>query len=172
MEKTTQDYIADGLMAYKKLAKYSLKSNWKNMTLHEQCAAARSLVVMDIVAKEPDCFSRKKSESAWRMRAEEWAKKHGLKQENAWNAYYFIEGPKEIVWYQSTAAMGYPLIHQYYHFLGYVQNYEYSKDWEKEHYANQIKKDAERVCDKVDIIESKPVARMFKKFVRNFYQAR
>ena len=63
--KTTQDYIADGLLAYKKLAKHSLKSGWKNMSLHEKCRAARSLVVMDIVAKEPDCFSRQKSESAW-----------------------------------------------------------------------------------------------------------
>ena len=170
--KTTQDYIADGLMAYKKLAKHTLKSNWKKMTLHEKCNAARSLVVMDIVAKEPDCFSRKKSEAAWRMRAEEWVKKRGVKQEDSWNAYYFIEGPREIVWNQANAAMRYPLVHQYYHFLGYVQNYEYAKDWEKEHYAVQIKKDAERVCDRVDVIESTPVVRMFKEFIRNFYNVR
>ena len=170
--KTTQDYIADGLMAYKKLAKYSLKSNWKNMSLHERCQAARSLVVMGIVAKEPDCFSRQKSESAWKMRAAEWAKKHGLKPEDAWNAYYFVEGPREIVWYQANAAMRYPLVQQYYHFLGYVQNYEYGKDWEKEHYAEQIKKDSERVCDIVGVVESRPIVRMFKEFIRNFYNVR
>jgi hypothetical protein len=170
--KTTQDYIADGLMAYKKLAKHSLKSKWKKMNLRERCAAARSLVVMDIVAKEPDCFSRKKSEAAWRMRAKEWAKDHDFKQEDAWNAFYFVDSPREIVWRQSTAAMTYPLVQQYYRFLGFVQDYEYSKDWIKGHYTDQIKRDAERVCDRVDVIESKPIARMFKEFIRNFYNVR
>ena len=164
---TTQNYIADGFVAYKKLAKYLLKSRWKNMTLHEQCNAARALVVMGIVAKEPDCFSRKKSEYAWRERVAEYAKKYKLEQQ--WYGYYFVEGPKEIVWNQSTAAMIYPLSHQYYHFLDAVQNYEYAmNDWEKERYAKEIKSKSEPIINSVDIIESKPIVKQWKQLKRHF----
>ena len=166
---TTQNYIADGLVAYKKLAKYLLKSRWKNMNLHEQCNAARSLVVMGIVAKEPDCFSRQKSEAAWGERAKEYADKKGLKQEDAWTAYYNVPDPKGIVWNQSMAAMQYPLIHQYYHFLDSVQNYEYAtNDWEKERYAKEIKSKSEPIINSVDIIESKPIIKQWKQIQRHF----
>ena len=164
---TTQNYIADGLVAYKKLAKYLLKSRWKNMNLHEQCNAARSLVVMNIVAKEPDCFSRQKSEATWVERAKEYAEKHNFEQ--TWHAYYFVPGPKEIVWYQSGAALQYPLIHQYYHFLDSVQNYEYAtNDWEKERYAKEIKSNSEPIINSVDIIESKPIIKQWKQIQRHF----
>ena len=172
MVKTTQDYIADGLIGYKKLAKYSLRDRWKKMSLHEQCNAARGLVVMGIVAKEPDCFSRQKTEKTWAARVREYAEKHNFAPEDYLHAFYFVPGPKEIVWNQATPAMRYPLVHQYYHFLNNVQNYEYARtDFEKDIYAQNIRKDSKRIRDEIDIIESAPVKRMFKRFIRNFYNS-
>ena len=153
--KTTRDYISDGLNAYKKLAKHSLKSRWKKMNLHEKCEAARSLVVMGIVAKEPDCFSRAKTQSSWKMRAMEYSKEHNFAPEDYWHAFYFVQGPKEIVWYQVMPAMVYPLLPQYYNFLGYIQNYEYDNSSLKENYAREIKDEAKRVCDITNTFEFK-----------------
>ncbi len=173
MEKTTQDYIADGLIGYKKLAKYSLKSRWKKMDLHERCDAARGLVVMDIVAKEPDCFSKEKTERSWIASAKEYAKKHNFAPEDFMCALYFVQDPKGIVWNQAMPAMRYPLVQQYYHFLDFVQNYEYAKtNWQKERYAQDIEKDSKRINDRVNVIESPFVARIFKEFIRNFYNVR
>ena len=170
-DKTVHDYIADGLKSYKELAKHSLKSRWKQMNWHEKCKAARSLVVMDIVAKEPDCFSRKKTESSWILRGKEYAMEHNLKDVNY--AFYFVQDPKGIIWNQSMGAMTYPLVQQYYHFLESIQNYEYARsDFERTRCAEDIEQDARRVCTLTDINKSGPVAGAFKKFVRNFYKER
>ena len=145
-----QKYIADGLMAYKILAKHYLKKRWKNLSLADKTKSARSLVVMDIVAKEPDCFSRANTEATWKMRAAEYAKKHNFKPDEYFNAFYIVEDPKGIVWNQARFAMEYPLDSQYYSFLSNIQNYEYGHSCLKDGYAREIKEDAERVCAKVD----------------------
>lgn len=154
MEKATQDYIADGLMGYKKLAKIRLRKRWKILSLEEKVKAARSLVFMETVAKNPEkYFSVEQTQADWIGRAEEYA--ITKKIDEIWQAFYFVEDPKEVVFKRGNYAMTYPLDLEYYRFLKNIQDYEYSKNWAKAWPAIKISKDSKRVCCIISKEESK-----------------
>ena len=167
--KTTQDYIADGFIAYKKLAKYALRYRWKKMNLAEKCTAARALVVMDIVSKYPNCLSREESEKGWRANAKEYAKAHNFKEQDYKYAFYFVQDPKGFIWEKTVSAMEYPLSSEYYNFLKNVQDYEYSSDWLKYLPAREIKEDSERVAELLRQAESRvKIEKIWSRFKKNF----
>lgn len=146
MTEKTYDYIADGLKAYKALAKYSLKHRWKNMTLRQKCDAGRSLSVMGIMAKDPKGFGTNGTKALWKERSQEYAGKHILRQEDYNQEGLVIsESPRDYIWFLSRNALNYPLTCEYYTFLGLIQDYEYANEDEKEKYAKKIAEDSMRI---------------------------
>ena len=70
-EQEVREAIKVGLKSLTDLARVRIKSIWKNMDLQQRCNAARSLVFMEQVAKNPDLyFSRETTEAAWNQRNE------------------------------------------------------------------------------------------------------
>lgn len=95
-EADVRNVIKKGLKTYTDLARVRVKTRWKNMVLQERCAAARSLVFMEQVAKNPDAyFSRAATEEAWSKRAKEYAYKKGFKDFEF--AYYIVDDPTGVV---------------------------------------------------------------------------
>ena len=96
------DAIAGGLQAFYVVARKKTQEKWKKMPRMNKYAAARALVVMRDVAKNPDkYFSRESTEAAWKLRASEYAAQKAVA--NGW-AYYFVDTPVDVVASKADAA--------------------------------------------------------------------
>ncbi len=167
-----QKYIKSGLMAYKENLKCFYRDyprTWKGLPLKERVEIARSLVFMSRVAKDPkQYFSPKYTYAQWSARAKEYAEKHNLSKENAFAAYYIVDGPKDIVESGAQNAineLSVPTFFKYANFLDMIQKYEYAdNDWEKERCAESIITESKRVNEIVEINQTpwllQPIKRM------------
>lgn len=157
-DKEVRNAIMGGFKALTDLARVRVKAEWKNMKLQEQCAAARSFVFMEQVAKNPDAyFSRSATEAAWRKRALDYAKLkklHDLK-----SAYYIVQDPTGIVlnnikyvFFDGNGAV-------YNRFCNAVQQWMY--DEHSDTYAKEIIDMAKLAKNKLEYESAKCVVRPF-----------
>lgn len=157
----TQDVrnaISSGLKNVTGLARVRLKSQWKNMTLKERCAAARSLVYMGQVAKNPDAyFSRAATQSAWDERANRFIVSHGL--ENVAIAYNMVRAPEDIIYHNAKNAFVDSGGRSYYNLCRFIRLWYYGVDTRK--YAYRIVDRAQRYKNKLEYESAKCFMRPF-----------
>lgn len=96
------DAIEGGFGAFYTVARKKTQEKWKKMPRIHKYAAARALVTLRDISKNPErYFSPESTAAAWKLRAAEYAKKNGVAE--GW-AYYFIDSPTEIVVDMADAA--------------------------------------------------------------------
>lgn len=126
---------AVGLKALTDLARVRLKTCWEKMSLSDKCAAARSLVYMEQVAKNPKLyFSRENTEAAWHQRALDYAQQKKLHDLSG--AYYIVQDPTGIVWHNARYSFFNGNGADYYNFCKSVQQWMYDNN--SQTYATQI----------------------------------
>ena len=157
-EQEVRSAIKIGLKSLTDLARVRLKTRWKIMGLKERCDAARSLVFMEQVAKNPDAhFSRESTEKAWIKRAREYANSKNLKDINS--AYYIVQDPTGIVWYKAKPAFFDGNGCDYYNFCKSVQQWMY--DTRSDTYAKEIVENAKKYKSRLAIESANCIARPF-----------
>ena len=150
--------ISSGLKNAAELARVRLKSQWKNMTLKERCAAARSLVYMGQVAKNPDAyFSRVATQKNWDERANGFFVSHGL--ENVAIAYNMVRAPEDVVFHNAKNAFVDSGGRSYYNLCRFIRLWYYGVDTRK--YAYRIVDCAQRYKNKLEYESAKCFMRPF-----------
>ena len=96
-EQQVRGIVKEGFWDLRCIIRQNVKKQWKKMTKSEQYAAARSLALLNHVAKKPEMYFAPEYTSAqWEARAKEYAKKEGWQD---WVlAYYVVEDPTGIVY--------------------------------------------------------------------------
>lgn len=149
-EQDVFEAVKIGLDNLTGLARARLKARWKTMNFKEKRAAARALVYMQQVAKNPDAyFSRGATELAWRQRAVEYAKEKNLADFRM--AYYVVQCPTGVVWQNAMPAFFDANGRNYYNFCKSVEYWMYNMH--NNRYAQQIVEDANKY-KKENAIES------------------
>ena len=122
------DLIKSGFRGLRYVMREDLKKHWKQMTKQEQYTAARSLALLNHIAKKPEkYFARKYTQAAWNMRAKEYANQAGLRE--CLGAFYIVQDPVGIVYYDvSNGLCKYvSCLRTLYNFSREVQDWEYSR---------------------------------------------
>lgn len=164
-EQEVRSAIKVGLKSLAGLARVRLKTRWKAMNLKERCDAARSLVFMEQVAKNPDAhFSRESTEKAWIERAREYADAKGLKDFSS--AYYIVQDPTGIVWNKATGVFFDGNGAEYYRFCRAVQQWMY--DGHSDTYSKEIVENAKKYKSKLEIESVNCFARPFVEYAQLF----
>ena len=157
-EQEVRGAIQSGLKSLTDLARVRLKTRWKNMELKERCAAARSLVYMEQVAKNPDAyFSREATEAAWHQRAMEYAQQKKLHDLSS--AYCIVQDPTVIVWYKAIPAFFDGNGADYHNFCKSVQQWMY--DTRSNTYATEIVENSKKYKSELAIESANCFARPF-----------
>ena len=157
-EQEVRSAIKSGLKSLTDLARVRLKTRWKNMELKERCDAARSLVYMEQVAKNPDAyFSREATEAAWHQRAAEYAQQK--KMNDLSSAYYIVQDPTGIVWYKAIPAFFDGNGAAYHNFCKSVQQWMY--DTRSNTYATEIVENAKKYKSELAVESANCFARPF-----------
>lgn len=137
-DKDVRDAITVGLKSLTGLARVRLKSRWKKMNLKERCAAARSLVFMEQVVKNPDVyFSPNTTAIEWQKRVSNYLQIQNIKDVHS--AYCLVPGPADVVYHNAVSALGCGVGRSYYNFCRCIQRWMYK---------NQTEKYAARIVDK------------------------
>ena len=164
-EQEVREAIKVGLKSLTDLARVRLKTRWKNMELKERCDAARSLVYMEQVAKNPDAhFSRESTEKAWIERAREYAQQKKLHDLSS--AYYIVQDPTGIVWYKAIPAFFDGNGRDYYNFCKSVQQWMY--DGHSDTYATEIVENAKKYKSELAVESANCFARPFVGYAQLF----
>ena len=164
-EQEVRSAIKVGLKSLAGLARVRLKTRWKAMNLKERCDAARSLVFMEQVAKNPDAyFSRESTEKAWIERALEYAHLNDLKDVNS--AYYIVQDPTGIVWNKAMGVFFDGNGAEYYRFCRAVQQWMY--DGHSDTYSKEIVENAKKYKSKLAIESANCFARPFVEYAQLF----
>jgi hypothetical protein len=164
-EQEVREAIKVGLKSLTDLARVRIKSIWKNMDLQKRCDAARSLVFMEQVAKNPDLyFSREATESAWNQRAMEYAQQNKLHDLSS--AYYIVQDPTGIVWNKATGVFFDGNGAEYYRFCRAVQQWMY--DGHSDTYATEIVENANKYKSELAVESANCFARPFVEYARLF----
>ena len=75
-EQQVRGIVKEGFWDLRCIIRQNVKKQWKKMTKSEQYAAARSLALLNHVAKKPEMYFAPEYTSAqWEARAKEYAKK-------------------------------------------------------------------------------------------------
>ncbi len=121
--------ISSTLMDYKILMADATRGYLSKMDMGERCAAARNLVFMEEVAKNPaKYFSRRATESDWIARANSYAKEKNITDMR--HAYYIVPSPTTLVTNRLTdlpVSVSADLRAEYYRFCEAVKNWEYAR---------------------------------------------
>ncbi|MBR4891681.1 MAG: hypothetical protein IKZ34_00675 [Alphaproteobacteria bacterium] len=164
-EQDVKKNIEQGFKCLTDLARVRLKTRWKAMNLKERCDAARSLVFMEQVAKNPDAhFSRESTEKAWIERAKEYAQQKKLHDLSS--AYYIVQDPTGIVWNKATGVFFDGNGAEYYRFCRAVQQWMY--DGHSDTYATEIVENAKKYKSELAVESANCFARPFVEYARLF----
>ena len=157
-EQEVRSAIKSGLISLTDLARVRIKPFWKNMNLQQRCDAARSLVYMEQVAKNPDAyFSRESTEAAWNQRAMEYAQQKKLHDLSS--AYYIVQYPTGIVWHKALGVFFDGNGRDYYNFCKSVQQWMY--DTRSTTYATEIVENAKKYKSQLAVESANCFARPF-----------
>lgn len=144
--------IRNGFAAYHGIARAQIARNWAKMAHGERVAAARALVYLGRVARNPaEYFSRIETEEDWMWRANEYAKEKGIR---ASYAFYIVPNPTVMVLNNVTPLFESGTSADFFYFCSLVQKWEYNRtdnkaasDFIAAQSANKIIKLVERVSN-------------------------
>lgn len=151
-EQEVYTAIRNGLAAYHGIARAQIARNWAKMAHGERVAAARALVYLGRVARNPaEYFSRIETEEDWMWRANEYAKEKGIR---ASYAFYIVPNPTVMVLNNVTPLFESGTSADFFYFCSLVQKWEYNRtdnkaasDFIAAQSANKIIKLVERVSN-------------------------
>lgn len=151
-EQEVYTAIRNGFAAYHGVARAQIARNWAKMAHGERVAAARALVYLGRVARNPaEYFSRIETEEDWMWRANEYAKEKGIR---ASYAFYIVPNPTVMVLNNVTPLFESGTSADFFYFCSLVQKWEYNRtdnkaasDFIAAQSANKIIKLAERVSN-------------------------
>lgn len=151
-EQEVYTAIRNGLAAYHDIARAQIARNWAKMAHGERVAAARALVYLGRVARNPaEYFSRIETEEDWMWRANEYAKEKGIR---ASYAFYIVPNPTVMALNNVTPLFESGTSADFFYFCSLVQKWEYNRtdnkaasDFIAAQSANKIIKLAERVSN-------------------------
>ena len=151
-EQEVYTAIRNGFAAYHSIARAQIARNWAKMAHGERGAAARALVYLGGVARNPaEYFSRIETEEDWMWRANEYAKEKGMR---ASYAFYIVPNPTVMVLNNVTPLFESGTSADFFYFCSLVQKWEYNRtdnkaasDFIAAQSANKIIKLAERVSN-------------------------
>lgn len=151
-EQEVYTAIRNGFAAYHGIARAQIARNWAKMAHGERVAAARALVYLGRVARNPaEYFSRIETEEDWMWRANEYAKEKGIR---ASYAFYIVPNPTVMVLNNVTPLFESGTSADFFYFCSLVQKWEYNRtdnkaasDFIAAQSANKIIKLAERVSN-------------------------
>lgn len=151
-EQEVHTAIRNGFAAYHGIARAQIARNWAKMAHGERVAAARALVYLGGVARNPaEYFSRIETEEDWMWRANEYAKEKGIR---ASYAFYIVPNPTVMVLNNVTPLFESGTSADFFYFCSLVQKWEYNRtdnkaasDFIAAQSANKIIKLAERVSN-------------------------
>lgn len=151
-EQEVYTAIRNGFAAYHGIARAQIARNWAKMAHGERVAAARALVYLGRVARNPaEYFSRIETEEDWMWRANEYAKEKGMR---ASYAFYIVPNPTVMVLNNVTPLFESGTSADFFYFCSLVQKWEYNRtdnkaasDFIAAQSANKIIKLAERVSN-------------------------
>ncbi len=90
--------IKSGFESFAFLVRQNIAKKWPTMSRGDKYAAARALVYMGGVARDPrKYFSRELTNGQWVGRAHQWAQEHKIASQDSSCAYYIIQSPTDIV---------------------------------------------------------------------------
>ena len=172
-EKEVYDAIKSGFSAFHDLAKHSLKIRWKDLSRNKKYSAARALVYINGVAKQPEeYFARKNTIDAWLARAEEYRKENKIPKDSAKCAFYIVFRPMDCVCDNARAAFtqNFELSREFYNFCEKVECWEYERVSDKrlelaKDAGERIKKDSKDLCQIANVKNSNIFVRPFKYMV-------
>ena len=152
-EQEVYTAIRNGFAAYHGIARAQIARNWAKMAHGERVAAARALVYLGRVARNPaEYFSRIETEEDWMWRANEYAKEKGIR---ASYAFYIVPNPTVMVLNNVTPLFESGTSADFFYFCSLVQKWEYNRtdnkaasDFIAAQSANKIIKLAERVSNR------------------------
>lgn len=151
-EQEVYTAIRNGFAAYHGIARAQIARNWAKMAHGERVAAARALVYLGRVARNPaEYFSRIETEEDWMWRANEYAKEKGIR---ASYAFYIVPNPTVMVLNNVTPLFESGTSADFFYFCSLVQKWEYNRtdnkaasDFIAAQSANKIIKLVERVSN-------------------------
>ena len=151
-EQEVYTAIRNGFAAYHGIARAQIARNWAKMAHGERVAAARALVYLGRVARNPaEYFSRIETEEDWMWRANEYAKEKGIR---ASYAFYIVPNPTVMVLNNVTPLFEAGTSADFFYFCSLVQKWEYNRtdnkaasDFIAAQSANKIIKLVERVSN-------------------------
>lgn len=151
-EQEVYTAIRNGLAAYHSIARAQIARNWAKMAHGERVAAARALVYLGGVARNPaEYFSRAATEEDWLWRANSCAREKGI---GANYAFYIVPDPTIMVLNNVPGAFDAKTSSDFFYFCSLVQKWEYKRtdnkaasDFIAAQSANKIIKLAERVSN-------------------------
>lgn len=147
-EQQVRGIVKEGFWDLRCIIRQNVKKQWKKMTKSEQYAAARSLALLNHVAKKPEMYFAPEYTSAqWEARAKEYAKKEGWQD---WVlAYYVVEDPTGIVYGDVLKGVAGDAsdLNLLYNFSGDVQAWEYSRAFSGQIASANEKRNAKKVIE-------------------------
>ena len=151
-EQEVYNAVKAGFMAYKDLARIRIAQTWDKKSPTERVAAARALVYLGRVARNPaEYFSRAATEEDWLWRANSFAREKGI---GANYAFYIVPDPTIMVLNNVPGAFDAKTSSDFFYFCSLVQKWEYNRtdnkaasDFIAAQSANKIIKLAERVSN-------------------------
>lgn len=124
-EQEVYNAVKAGFMAYKDLARIRIAQTWDKKSPTERVAAARALVYLGRVARNPaEYFSRIDTEEDWMWRANEYAKEKGMR---ASYAFYIVPNPTVMVLNNVTPLFEAGTSADFFYFCSLVQKWEYNR---------------------------------------------
>lgn len=173
--RTVDNAITSGFVNFYIWVRYNVTKNWKSMTRTEKMAAARALVLMGQVAKNPkDFLSRAKTEDAWRYSGENFANAQKIDKRTS---YLIVQSPVDILWNNVAGAFknSPDLYMGYYRFCKMVLNWEYDRtstnntfrDYAYK-YEQGIIDESKRIKINADIAQTTAFMRPIKALVKKF----
>lgn len=147
-EQNMYKTISNALENYKIVAKMELRDVWRELNLAQRCAAARALVFMEDVAKNPaHYFSRAQTYLDWHNRAVEFVRQKKLPDTMAHEAHEKVSAPADLVWKKCSPAMKYNLMlsDAYYMLCISVMDWEYNRTSDKKECRSRVHRDAQDI---------------------------
>lgn len=125
-DTVVRNAIKTGLESFVLLAKDNLRKRWTVLKREDKYAAARALVFMNELARNPELhFARENTQKAWVERAEKYALDKKL--EKTEEAYYIVESPQIMVVAKAQGALTGNLYAAFFAFCTDIQQWEYDR---------------------------------------------
>ena len=172
-EKEIYKALSAGFESLRIMARMDLKRRWAHLDKAQRLSAARGLVQMGAIARQPaNYFSRKSTEDAWLQRANEYVREKNIAPADAQCAFMIVPSPTDLAVADVQSATFANLWRQVYNFSRLAQNWEYGRTSHPQgnHHAAacSIVEASREYQHLADMAQSNPVMRVWKNIKHQF----